>query len=404
MTDPETRLAAALHAVDAGHAAGRDRLLAALAAEPVPVTPRRRFDMVRRHWRSELLAATVAATLVVGFLAVRPPGALAATAAAIREAGSFRARMSVVDFPGGVDAAGTDAGVFSWAAEGTRFEEQTNGEAQVTIERVGKPGIEVHHGTQKTYQWLEPEREANPFLKLVGGLADARGRGAVAIGKRKVGEVLATGYELPLSRLDAKLPDDGTLQVWFDPATKRPVRLVVTGAGAPAGKAMRVDAFEWGLPTDGWFDTTPPDGYTERKSLRPTDDEVAELIVFGLKTYAGYTGHYPKVRNVYGDQMADELAKLMGADRNRACSIRIDPPFDPADLNQVYGRATMGTTWINGLQRKNPDCAYNGRTVGPADADKVLVRWQLPDGRYKVVFGDLGTETVTADRLKRLER
>ncbi len=43
------------------------------------------------------------------------------------------------------------------------------------------------------------------------------------------------------------------------------------------------------------------------------------------------------------------------------------------------------------------------RTPG---ADKVLVRWQLPDGRYKVIFGDLGTETetVTADRLKRLER
>jgi len=41
--------------------------------------------------------------------------------------------------------------------------------------------------------------------------------------------------------------------------------------------------------------------------------------------------------------------------------------------------------------------------VGPSDKDKVLLRWMLEDGRYEVIFGDLRTETVTAERLRALE-
>ena len=38
-----------------------------------------------------------------------------------------------------------------------------------------------------------------------------------------------------------------------------------------------------------------------------------------------------------------------------------------------------------------------------ADAGKVLMRWQLDDGNYRVIFGDLHTETVNAQRLALLE-
>jgi hypothetical protein len=47
--------------------------------------------------------------------------------------------------------------------------------------------------------------------------------------------------------------------------------------------------------------------------------------------------------------------------------------------------------------------AYYGKTVGPQDKDKVLLRWKLDDGRYEVIFGDLRAEAVTAERLRALE-
>jgi hypothetical protein len=49
------------------------------------------------------------------------------------------------------------------------------------------------------------------------------------------------------------------------------------------------------------------------------------------------------------------------------------------------------------------EVVYNGRTVGPNDKDKILLRWKLDDGRYAVIYGDLHHETVTAERLKALE-
>ena len=49
-----------------------------------------------------------------------------------------------------------------------------------------------------------------------------------------------------------------------------------------------------------------------------------------------------------------------------------------------------------------PDVVYNGKTVGPCDKDKVLLRWKLDDGRYAVIYGDLHSETVTAQRLATL--
>ena len=58
---------------------------------------------------------------------------------------------------------------------------------------------------------------------------------------------------------------------------------------------------------------------------------------------------------------------------------------------------------IEDIQTHDPDAAYYGKTVGPKDKDKVLLRWKLDDGRSEVIFGDLHAETVTGERLLALE-
>jgi len=46
---------------------------------------------------------------------------------------------------------------------------------------------------------------------------------------------------------------------------------------------------------------------------------------------------------------------------------------------------------------------YYGDTVTAADVDKVLFRWKLDDGQYRVIYGDLRIEDVSAEKLAELE-
>jgi hypothetical protein len=49
------------------------------------------------------------------------------------------------------------------------------------------------------------------------------------------------------------------------------------------------------------------------------------------------------------------------------------------------------------------DVVYYGDSIDPQDNNAVLIQWKLPDGDYKVVFGDLREETVSADELIKLQ-
>jgi len=51
--------------------------------------------------------------------------------------------------------------------------------------------------------------------------------------------------------------------------------------------------------------------------------------------------------------------------------------------------------------KKEP--VYYGESVGPDDADEVLLRWKVSEGRYRVIFGDLLVLDVTAEELAELE-
>jgi hypothetical protein len=62
----------------------------------------------------------------------------------------------------------------------------------------------------------------------------------------------------------------------------------------------------------------------------------------------------------------------------------------------------LGMFYMTLVQEKK-EPAYYGDVVGPADADKVLLRWKISDNEYRVIFSDLQAETVTAEKLAELE-
>jgi len=55
------------------------------------------------------------------------------------------------------------------------------------------------------------------------------------------------------------------------------------------------------------------------------------------------------------------------------------------------------------LANKDKDVAYYGDNIDPKDDNAVLMQWKLPDGKYRVIFGDMRSEIVGAEELIKLQ-
>ena len=81
------------------------------------------------------------------------------------------------------------------------------------------------------------------------------------------------------------------------------------------------------------------------------------------------------------------------------------PPGSP-ELRELVGRLMkidrVGMMYTT-LEKEGKDPAYYGDKVSAASPNAVLFRWKIDDGTYRVVFGDLRTEDVSAERLAELE-
>jgi len=82
------------------------------------------------------------------------------------------------------------------------------------------------------------------------------------------------------------------------------------------------------------------------------------------------------------------------------------PPGSPEPSKELLARfmkvdrvGMMYTT----LEKDGKDPAYYGDKVSSESPEAVLFRWKTDDDTYRVVFGDLSTEDVSAEKLAELE-
>jgi outer membrane lipoprotein-sorting protein len=403
---------------DRGHEEARTRLLAALpAARPQPAPARRwsRFfhPIGGLTMRQRLTLGTAGATLViaacVAWLATvgKPIYGMDTLPEAIRNAKSYEYAMVIeVDLPGVPGRAAARAemkGHFYWSAPGSyRIETQggtgTIQQDVVLILPAGKPGIEIDRKLKKFVR--QPARLGQVSdLMALDKLSTFSGHADRDLGVKEIGGRKAKGFEIQARKID---PDtySGPMQIWIDAETNLPCLVTYEIKGAPDPGKIRMTDFRWNQELDPkLFDPTPPGGFEEvARKASPLDEQVRK-ITESMKLYAKYSGgHYPRVKMLYGDVTRDEFAKLCGA------------PFPPRTKDDyadprvaMVHEATWGFSYINVILRENPDAAYHGKTVGPDDKDKVLLRWKLEDGTYEVIYGDLRSEAVPAGRLKTLE-
>jgi outer membrane lipoprotein-sorting protein len=186
-----------------------------------------------------------------------------------------------------------------------------------------------------------------------------------------------------------------TASLWVDVATGWPVEITFDITDENGGEQMTivVSDFQWEAQIDpATFASVIPEGYELMYKVDAQNLEEGNQIVEGLKYFAQINdGKYPAkltIRDVLG-----ELGNIFNAKGS-------DPHIiDDAKISTLkYGAQFFGT-----LESEGKEPVYNGATVTAADSDKVLVRWKLDDGKYRVIFGDLRIEDVSSAKLAELE-
>jgi len=175
--------------------------------------------------------------------------------------------------------------------------------------------------------------------------------------------------------------------------------------------------YQWDIPIDAAeFEPVIPEDYT----AFPTDgmkmpSMTEEAAVEGLKFFDEIFGKYPKKLNLMN--LMQEFSALKDSENLTDAGLKLKEEMDqkPEDMNQLQEEQikkvmdlmqpiqSLGMFYMTLVQDKK-EPAYYGESVGPGDADAVLLRWKLSDDQYRVIYGDLSAEDVTAEELAELER
>ncbi len=230
------------------------------------------------------------------------------------------------------------------------------------------------------------------------------------LGRREINGVTVEGIESHDVSPTAGFPGGGAIMgaaegkfiaevvasLWVDVATGWPVEVTLDITDDTGNEQMTivVSDFQWEAQVDpDTFASVIPESYELMYTVDLTRTESGEQLVDGLRYFAGLTGGKYPAKLTIGDILGDvgEIYKTKSSDS----SFQLD---DGQIANLKYGAQHVGR-----LEAQGNEPVYSGATVTATDSDKVLLRWKLDDGRYRVIFGDLRIEDVSAGRLAELE-
>jgi len=204
------------------------------------------------------------------------------------------------------------------------------------------------------------------------------------------------------TRLFVAIPEKVDVKIWVDVKTFLPVRVeeeIVTKAGT-LNHHVNYD-FRWNVLVNASdFEPDIPSDYTN-----PTGDIsfpaiTEETAIKGLRLFAELAKHYPANPSTNKWKFDEQVGKLMGYNSWK----NLSDDEKTKRNNDVLAPMTAFNWFYCDLVRNKKNPAYYGETVEPGDADKVLLRWRLDEGQYRVIFGDLMAKTVTAEELDKLEK
>ena len=233
-----------------------------------------------------------------------------------------------------------------------------------------------------------------------------------SLGRSVVDGVEVEGFETTDPNYLSGMFGQADVKMWVDVKTQLPVRSEQDVQTDQMQMHMVSHSFQWDVTvSEADFEPVIPEDYTPLAGgpiKMPAIDE--EAAIKGLKLFAELTGRYPEkldmmsVMSQFG-KMADtdgpppkrlrELGEEMKGSTDEEKSRKIIDIMLP-----IQGVSGFYMTLVGG--KKDP--VYYGKTVGPQDTDKVLLRWKVSDTEYRVIFGDLHTQTISPEALAELEK
>jgi hypothetical protein len=204
------------------------------------------------------------------------------------------------------------------------------------------------------------------------------------------------------------------VKLWVDVKARLPVRYesLKTGLDEMGNKMSHhwvMQDFQWDIPVDA-SEFEPPAAPSDyivlvEKPLGPVNEETA---IQALRQCVELLGKYPESLSVAlprGLQLELERSSNPAATRLKEA---LKGLTEQEKMNRLMDAGTpmrlLFEFYVMGLVEDNEDPAYYGKTVNPKDSDKILLRWKISDKEYRVIFGDLHTETVSPERLVELEK
>ncbi|MBN1361669.1 MAG: hypothetical protein JW993_13820 [Sedimentisphaerales bacterium] len=204
-------------------------------------------------------------------------------------------------------------------------------------------------------------------------------------------------YREEYAKVDVKL--------WVDVQTFLPVRLEEDLLSDKATRSVESSYdFHWNVVVDdNDFEPAIPADYTSVVGDWTIPRTNEDTMIRGLRLFAELVGHYPVSLDMKAmESVRDELLGLIGYDGPDSLD-GLSYDDKTKMMNDITLLSMLGWCYEQTVATDN-NPAYYGETVGPGQADKVLLRWRLDDGQYRVFFGDLTTRTVTPEELAEMEK
>lgn len=209
------------------------------------------------------------------------------------------------------------------------------------------------------------------------------------IGTRDIDGIEASGIEVNDPAMWAGLYEEGSVRLWVDASTHWPV-LIEREFKSDEGKiAVRetMHDFQWNpsLSKED-FEFEVPEDYVTLDFGKANEDE--EGAIEGLRAYARLTsGRYPS------DPAFDTAASEIRKNQER---LQKEGLWGSAVFKEILKTRNFSAFYA-GLVEDGVEVEYHGASVSALDYDKVLMRWKLEDGRWRVIYGDLRAATIEGE-------
>lgn len=208
---------------------------------------------------------------------------------------------------------------------------------------------------------------------------------------RRIDGARAEGIEIVDPPEWREMFDSARWRLWVDKETGWPVRIELEGtaAGGDVRKTFILHDFQWNAAlSPAEFKVDVPADY---RLIADLGEVVAdeETALASLRAYAKLLdGRYPSRLN-FATAIAEAEAEL-DARHDR---------YDEAagrDLGALFA-VRSACRFFNDLAAAGREATWHGDSVTARDFDRVLMRWRLDDGSWRVVYGDLRTATVAGE-------